>query len=71
LPPQPIPISRSPIGLNFRYWAAAMDQSQPLSLAARYSRAIFCSLLSSILIRTRSQLAERSQLRTDTQMGMR
>lgn len=71
LPPQPIPISRLPIGLTFRYSAAAMEQSRPLSLVARYSRAIFCSLSSSILIRTRSQLVERSQLRTDTQMGMR
>jgi len=73
-PIQPIPISQPPTGLNFRYSAAATEQSQPLSLVARYSQAIFCSLSSSILIRTRSQLAERSQLRTDTQdtqMGMR
>jgi hypothetical protein len=26
-PSQPILISRPPIGLNFRYWAAAMDQT--------------------------------------------
>ena len=71
LPTQPIPISRLPIGLNFRYSAAAMEQSRLLSLVARYSRAIFCSLSSFISIRTRRQLAERSQLRTDTQMGMR
>jgi hypothetical protein len=69
--PQPITISRPPIGLIFRHLAAAMEQSRLLSLVAHYSRAIFCSLSSSILIRTRSQLAERNQLRTDTQMGMR
>src|SRR6266576_1317274 len=69
LPPQPIPISLPPIGLNFRYSAAAMEQSRPLSLVARYSRAIFCFLSSSISIRTRSQPAERSQLRTDAQVS--
>jgi len=48
-----------------------MDLSRLLSLVARYYPAIFCSLSSSISIRTRSQLAERSQLLTDTQMAMR
>jgi hypothetical protein len=66
---QPIATLPPPIGLNFRHLATAMERSRPQSLAASYSRAIFCSLSSSILIRTRSRLAERSQLRMDTQMG--
>src|SRR5229473_2706047 len=71
LPHQPIPISPAPTGLNFHHSAAAMEQNPPLSLVARYSQAIFCSLSSSILTRTRSPLAERSLLRTDTQTGTR